>query len=195
MNKKGFTMVELMVSISLIAIIMVFLVQLLLDVRYELINELFDTTDQTSRAEIIKTIQSDLNGKNITDIKGSKVGDGSIGISIVTTSGTATIRIDEGDNLIYTSYGGYSKKWALKGKEANPETHYKKTNLTYKVLRSNDESSNSNDYLIQLRIPVLIDNSVENDNNGKKDSKMDDIILTFYGYSSTGLETNGTILD
>ena len=60
MNKKGFTMTELIVSIAIIAVVMIFLVNLLVDIRYDKKNELYDTKNQINRAEIIKTIQNDL---------------------------------------------------------------------------------------------------------------------------------------
>ena len=68
MNKKGFTMTELIVSIAIIAVVMIFLVNLLVDIKYDKTNELYDTKNQINRAEIIKTIQNDLDGKVITDI-------------------------------------------------------------------------------------------------------------------------------
>lgn len=191
MNKKGFTMVELMVSIGLIAIVMVFLVRLLVDVRYDVTNELYDTKDQINRAEIIKTIENDLKDKKIINVIDTGSSTNNLKITLNTLSGSAIIEIDSSDNFIYTPISGTKKKWSLKAKDStqsqyNPNTHYKKTNVKCNVVRS----TNTNDYLITINIPVLVDNSTN-----KKDSQMDNIILTFYGNSSHLTLTSDSILN
>ena len=60
MNKKGFTLIELMVSIALISIVMIFLFQLLNDLSYNANYPKYARTNQVNRAEIIKNIQAEL---------------------------------------------------------------------------------------------------------------------------------------
>jgi len=196
-------MVELLVSIALIAIVMVFLVRLLVDVRYDGVNEQYDTKDQINRAEIIKTIESDFANEAITSINDIGSTASNLKINISTKSDkAATIEINQEDSFIYT-FNGSRKKWSLKNKENNSETHYKKTNIPLKVIKGNPAdsiSTDSKDYLIIIDIPLLVDESMakydSNSNNTEvlNDSTMDNIRLTFYSYEEN-LFTESRILN
>ena len=194
MNKKGFTMVELLVSIALIAIVMVFLVRLLVDVRYDGVNEQYDTKDQINRAEIIKTIERDFMDEAITSINDSGSTASNLKINISTISGKdATIEINQEDSFIYT-FNGNRKKWSLKNKENNSETHYKKTKIVLEVIKG----VGSNDYLLILDIPLLVDESMAKYSEDHKevlnDNTMDNIRLTFYANEENTF-TDSTILN
>ena len=56
LNKKGFTLIELIVSITLISVIMVFMFSLLSDVTFEKDNEYFASKNQEIRLEMINII-------------------------------------------------------------------------------------------------------------------------------------------
>lgn len=188
--KKGFTMVELMVSIAIIAIVMVFLVRLLVDVKYDFTNELYNTSNQINRAEIIKTIQEDWLGKQLVDINDEKnnddielKGDNNI---------TATISFskddDENEYIHYTSTEAKKYKWKIE--KNNKETFIKTKNIEVRVIKGqniNNIEPDSKDYLVEIDIPIIIDNSklrIEND------SRMDNIILTFYNYSDNSFSSD-----
>ena len=187
MNKKGFTMVELMVSISIIAIVMVFLVKLLIDAKYDVNNEFYDTTDQVDRAEIIKTIQNDLAPKEIISINSSGSNNNTLVINFVTAEGNNTIAAKKNNNkeeLTYTS-NSVSKKWTLKTK--NKETFIQKTNIKYNVFKNG-----LNDYVITVNIPIIIDDSKIRNCN---DSQMDNIMLTIYGNGSISESGDNAVLN
>lgn len=188
--KKGFTMVELMVSIAIIAIVMVFLVRLLVDVKYDFTNELYNTSNQINRAEIIKTIQEDWLGKQLVDINDEKnnddielKGDNNI---------TATISFskddDENEYIHYTSTEAKKYKWKIE--KNNKETFIKTKNIEVRVIKGqnmNNIEPDSKDYLVEIDIPIIIDNSklrIEND------SRMDNIILTFYNYGGNSFSSD-----
>lgn len=188
--KKGFTMVELMVSIAIIAIVMVFLVRLLVDVKYDFTNELYNTSNQINRAEIIKTIQEDWLGKKLVDINDEKnnddielKGDNNI---------TATISFskddDENEYIHYTSTEAKKYKWKIE--KNNKETFIKTKNIEVRVIKGqnmNNIEPDSKDYLVEIDIPIIIDNSklrIEND------SRMDNIILTFYNYGGNSFSSD-----
>ena len=189
MKKKGFTMVELMISIAIIAVVMVFLVRLLIDVKYDSTNELYNTANQINRAEIIKTIQEDLNGKRVIGIDDILSTKKVLNIELeVENAGTATINVDEDNYLSYTATDGKKTKWKLEAN--NKETYIQKVDVPYTVIKTAtivDQDGNStpagdtSDYAIIIDIPVIIDNSKLRTTN---DSKMDNIILTFYGYGT-----------
>lgn len=67
MNKKGVTLVEVVISVGLIALVMLFLFNLLIDMQYEESHSSMAKENQLNRAAIIKTLQTDfmeLNLKN-----------------------------------------------------------------------------------------------------------------------------------
>lgn len=195
MDKKGFTMTELMVSIAIIAVVMVFLVKMLIDVRYDNRNELYDTKNQINRAEIIKTIQNDLDKKIIASINDSRSDDNKLVININTNSNTsATIEAVTQDGEEYIKYKSTSNKnykWMIE--RNNKETYIKKNDIVLSVIECSDEGKtekepncDTQDKIIRINIPIIIDNSTLRRDN---DSQMDNIILTFYNHSGYGIET------
>ena len=59
LDNKGITLVELIVSIALISIVIMFLFRLLVDVRYSDNTTDYNRDNQQKRATIIKYIQTD----------------------------------------------------------------------------------------------------------------------------------------
>ena len=199
MNKKGFTMTELIVSIAIIAVVMIFLVNLLVDIRYDKKNELYDTKNQINRAEIIKTIQNDLDGKVITDITDTGSSSNNLVVNIITyDNSNHTIEADS--NHIYYTSNNKKTKWSLE--KNNDETYIKTSDVELKVIKCSETDNSKlttdnskikcdpNDKIIILNIPIIVDKSKLRENN---DSQMDNIILTFYNYSSSKIK--GKILN
>lgn len=60
LNRKGMTLVELIISVALLSVVLGFLFKILLDVKYESDDAGFAIANQANRAEIIKEIQNDL---------------------------------------------------------------------------------------------------------------------------------------
>ena len=203
MNKKGFTMTELIVSIAIIAVVMIFLVNLLVDIRYDKKNELYDTKNQINRAEIIKTIQNDLDGKIIkditddTEIDSTDTGSDSnnLVVNIITTDDNSPHIIKADSNHIYYTSNNKTTKWSLE--KNNDETYIKTSDVKLKVIKCSktedpklktDDSEikcDSKDKIIIINIPIIVDKYKLRENN---DSQMDNIILTFYNYSSFSIE-------
>lgn len=192
MNKKGFTMTELIVSIAIIAVVMIFLVNLLVDIRYDKKNELYDTKNQINRAEIIKTIQNDLDGRVITGITDTGSSSNNLVVNITTDDNSPhTIKADS-NHISYTS-GEKTTKWSLE--KNNDETYIKTSDVELKVIKCNKTDNSkltcdTNDKIIIINIPIIVDKSKLRESN---DSQMDNIILTFYNYSSSNIE--GKILN
>lgn len=200
MDKKGFTMTELMVSIAIIAVVMVFLVKMLIDVRYDNRNELYDTKNQINRAEIIKTIQNDLYENVITSINDSGSADNELVINInainINTNSNTSAKIEavtqDGEEYIrYKSTSNKNYKWMIE--RNNKETYIKKNDIVLSVIECSDEGKtekepncDTQDKIIRINIPIIIDNSTLRRDN---DSQMDNIILTFYNHSVYGIES------
>ena len=60
LNKKGMTLVEIIISVALLSVVLGFLFKVLLDVKYESDDSRFAITNQINKAEITKVIQNDL---------------------------------------------------------------------------------------------------------------------------------------
>ena len=69
MNNKGSTLLELIISIALISVILVFMVRLLVDLNDSETNNKYAKKNQVIRAEILRTIENDLQNKILTDIR------------------------------------------------------------------------------------------------------------------------------
>lgn len=68
MNKKGITLVEVIISIGLISVVMLFLFNLLIDMQYEEEHASFSKKNQLNRAAMIKEIQEDFMHLNLQKI-------------------------------------------------------------------------------------------------------------------------------
>ena len=109
LNKKGMTLVELIISVALLSVVLSFLFKILLDVKYESDESGFAIANQVNRAEIIKEIQKDL-----IDVDGIK------NISIDNDANKVTITLPD-DTLKYVTIGAdlktltyEDKKWTIK---------------------------------------------------------------------------------
>lgn len=59
MNKKGITLVEVIISVGLISVVMLFLFHILMDMQFEDTHSSYAKENQIQRAAIIKTVQDD----------------------------------------------------------------------------------------------------------------------------------------
>lgn len=174
MKKKGFTMVELMVSVAIIAVVMVFLVRLLVDVKYDFTNELYNTANQINRAEIIKTIQEDWLDKELYAIDNTN---NEIILKTINSENQQAAKIsfekdDDNQYIKYESTSGQKYKWKIE--KNNKETYLQTNDIEVKVTKNSEAV---NDAVIEIDIPVIIDKSTLRQD---KDSRMDNIVLTFY---------------
>ena len=68
LNKKGTSLTELIVSVALLSVVLIFMFRMLTDLNNEITNDVFATDNQVIRAEIIKEIESDLKDKKLYSI-------------------------------------------------------------------------------------------------------------------------------
>lgn len=190
-KKNGFTMMELMVSIAIIAVVMVFLVRLLVDIRYDKTNELYDTANQINRAEIIKTIEEDFLNLRLMDVTDTGSTNTTLKLQLIREDGKiGEIIVNENNDFSYINCAGKKRKWKLE--KNNSETYIKKTNISFKLLQAEDnpeKKNDLNDYTVLIDISVIVDKS----RLLEKDSKMDNILLTFSGYGDQLLENVGNL--
>lgn len=89
MNKKGMTLTEIIISVALISIVLIFMVRILTSLRYDETDTTYNKSNSVSRTEITRVIQSDLQAKGILKIE-----------DISSEPNTAKIKITFSDNDI-----------------------------------------------------------------------------------------------
>ena len=75
MDKKGFTLMEIIVSVALLSIVMLLLFQLMIDLEYEDSHSSFAKDNQIKRATIIKRVEKDMMDKGLSLVSLNKASD------------------------------------------------------------------------------------------------------------------------
>jgi prepilin-type N-terminal cleavage/methylation domain-containing protein len=68
-KKNGMTLIEIMLSVALISLVMIFVFNILVDLRNEETISNFKSQDQINRSIITKRIQTDILNKGLYDVK------------------------------------------------------------------------------------------------------------------------------
>lgn len=164
LNKKGSSLVELVISIALMSVVLVFMMKLLVDLNNTETNNSYAKKNEVIRSEIIRMISNDLNENNL-DAVSSKNGS-SLEIKIeFSNKQTSEIKVDN-NTLTYTSVAGKTRKWTLKQGKFNTSC------IDYK---GRDENG-----LIAFEIGIQVHTS--NDlNNEMSNNILDDILISYVG--------------
>lgn len=133
MNKKGFTLIEVIVSVALIAIVMLLLFQLLLDIQYESNHASYAKKNQVNRATVIETVQKDLMNYTLTSVPTLITNGDKKEITLNFDSFSKTIRVGT-DRITYDS-----ETWLLE--TDNDDTHFDLDNITISSSTSKDNCS------------------------------------------------------
>ncbi|MCM1053570.1 MAG: hypothetical protein NC483_06320 [Ruminococcus sp.] len=154
MNRKGVTILELLISIVMTSVIVLLLIRVTFSFSKINNDESYASSDEIERAEIIKVIEKDFLS---LDLKGINIFDNN-DKTIVTFEFNDTKKelIIEDKSLIYDN--------TLYNLKSNKATYSRCLEYSYKTL-------DDNYYLVKLSIPVLIDN--------KNTTINDDITLTY----------------
>lgn len=168
LNNKGITLVELIVSIALISIVIMFLFRLLIDVRYSNSSIDFSRENQQTRAIILKTIQEDLLEKKLNgfSISGDNASELSINLKFKEglNSKTAQIIVTQ-DTLTYKNYDeDITEKWSLKDKEENLKFNIQcvKYSLSLEHEKGYEEEKKSDFFYIRFTIPIVMGSKNKN---------------------------------
>ena len=93
-NNKGMTLIELLVSIVLLSTVLIFLFQLLNNLKAERENNNYASKNQVNRAEIITAIENDLNKYTLTFIE-DKSNNNNLILNFGYLNGRATLETEE----------------------------------------------------------------------------------------------------
>ena len=160
-NNKGVTIIELLVSVALVSVVLMFLYNLLSNVTFEKIIDFIASTNQANRIDIITTIENDLILDNDVELVESQTT--SRKVVMKGKNGQYQIIITD-DTLKYSVKGVLQNTWKIKGGKFGDIECISEGNKT-KVIQ-----------ITQCTIPVYTTNV-----NNKKDNNntLDDIIFSF----------------
>lgn len=155
MNKRGVTILELLISISLISVVILLLIKVMFSLDKINNDDSYASNDEIARTELIKNIESDFLKLKLKGIEIKK--EESTTINFIYENESRTLILEK--NKI--TYNNETK--SLESKNATydlcPKYEYAEVDENY--------------YLIKINIPVLINNENTTEN--------DDITLTYLG--------------
>lgn len=137
MNKHGITLVEVIISVGLISVVMLFLFNLLLDMQYENSHASYLKENQINRANIIKTVEEDLMNNNLETINIS-VGSSSSTVVFEFETFSTTLTVME-DRVSYKD-----ETWLLET-NGNDEAYY-----DFKNIKKVESSSDTCSYILNV---------------------------------------------
>lgn len=114
LNNRGVSLIELIISVGLISVVIVFIYNLIADVNTKMTNPDFAIQNQVNRFEIIKAVQNDALQNPISSIIKSS---GRIVIYFkdgkTSTLAYTYANMFDGDIITYTNRNGLPTKWIL----------------------------------------------------------------------------------
>lgn len=167
LNKKGSTLLELIISISLISVVLVFLMRLLVDLNNTQTNNDYAQDNQINRAEIIRAIEKDLNNNTITNISNNSSSD-NIGCTFTFSNNKEAIISASSNKFTYKSVDDKERTWTMK----NATIYTKNANVSY------SSDSNSQIYTLQIDIEV---HTINDNNKAGNNNLLDDILISYIG--------------
>ena len=173
LNKKGTTLAEVIISIALISVVLVFMVRLLVDLNNMESNTNYASSNQITRAEIIRMIGNDLNDLELTSISDASTPD-NLNITFNFSNNTQSTIIATTNTFTYTDSLGNTRNWDITGGTIYPN----KVNVYYSVDLKDEENK-----IFTLIIDIEIHNTNE-DNDIDNNNTLDDIIISYLGDAS-----------
>lgn len=162
MKKRGFTILELLISIALISVVLLLLLRVMMSLEVINHDTSYASDDEIGRTEIIKNIEESFLNNHLN------------GINIKTNGDKTTIHfwMDEEKTLEISSkeLGFDGEVYVLNSKNATYDTC-----IHYEYIDLEDDY-----YVVTFTIPVLID--------GINTTSRDDLIFTYMGLKNE--ETN-----
>ena len=176
LNKKGTSIIELIVSIALLSVILTFMLKLLVDLNNVRTNTSFAKENQIIRSEIIRTIENDIKNTIITGITSNNI-NGNLKLKLNFKDGkTSTINIAP-TKLVYTKRDTKKRTWNMDSCTLYPN----------KVFVNRLVSSSSDTYGFILNIQVHTSNK---ENKANHNNPLDDIQISYFGKDNNDYSFN-----
>ncbi len=174
MKNRGITLIELIISMALISIIIIFLFQLLVDAKYSDNKIDYARDDQQNRALIIKRVQDDfLDYGGLVALREPTIPPSDrLEIYLGFKNGSGKLLIKD-DSLSYTNAKGKTETWKLKTKNAK----YNINCVNFYLDGFSSDSVSPDFYSVLFSIPVEVKDDSQN--------KIDDLEFFYLGKKIT----------
>lgn len=171
MNKRGTTLVEVIISIVLISVVLMFMIKLLIDLNNTEANNDYAKDNQITRAEIIRTIENDIRTKEISSISASRSTATNLVLEFTFRDSTTAVIDCESTTLVYTSTEGDVRRWTMD----QGNIYVNRADVYYQA----PDSPEAGDlYVLQIDIEI----HTSNDNNTvDNNNTLDDFIISHVG--------------
>ena len=160
LNQKGITLVELIISMALISIVIMFLFRLLVDVRYSENNTDFNRANQQTRAVILKRVQQDFLDKKLIKIEDKTTNTNETSIDLKYKDGSTGNLTINANSLSYT-INGDKEKWLLEKQTDETVIGYRcvhfSSSLTQESLKNEGEF-----YSVKITVPIIVNKLSKN---------------------------------
>lgn len=114
LNKKGMTLLEIIISIALISVVMLFLFSLLNDIQYESKHSSYAKDFLVSRATIIKDVQEDILNNNITNVMPVNVDTNKTTLNFFVGNNPSNMNLEvESKKITYKNAAGEKESFSL----------------------------------------------------------------------------------
>lgn len=114
LNKKGMTLLEIVISIALISVVMLFLFSLLNDIQYESKHTSYAKDFLVSRATIIKDVEEDILNNNITNVMQVNVDANKTTLNFFVGSDPSNMNLEvESKKITYKNAAGEKESFSL----------------------------------------------------------------------------------
>ena len=170
LNNKGLTLIELIVSVALMSVVMLFLYRLLSNVTYDKDNEYFASQNQEQRIEIVDYIETIIRKADISSEPTFSTSADHATIQLKQASLSKTYSI-----LIYADYIQIKDSTTILRTWDIGTGVYSYTNASCKRAAVTSDSSDIYHPWV-CNIPVY---TINDDNNANNNNTIDDITLAF----------------
>ncbi len=183
-NKKGLTLIELLVTLLLVSIIVVFIYRLILNVNSQTTNPEFAMANQTIRTEIIRTIESDLVAHDVDKISlvyQDENNNYNPAVYFYEEERTSIISIIDEQAIQYKAFNGEKQTWELIDCYFNFNTT-EKGQASGIVINSNGIGNSTSSVTVNF---VISNDNEHNQGLSSTDNNLkDDIIISYLGHSN-----------
>ena len=168
-NKKGTSIIELIVSIALLSIVLAFMLKLLVDLNNVRTNTNFAKDNQIVRSSIIRTIENDIRSKDLKKIEKIEENCNSdLCIKFSFFDDTSSMISLNEDKILYSSTNNKNFKWTMN----NCMVYVDKVYINQ---YRNDYTKKSYGFVMNIQIYTS-----NNENNNKRNNPIDDIQISYY---------------
>lgn len=168
MNKKGTTLAEVIISIALISVVLIFMVRLLIDLNNLENNTTYAKNNQINRAEILRYINNDLNNKVLTNIIDNS-NENNLDVTFEFIDGTSSQISATNDTFYYRDSTEDYRVWDIE----EGSIYVNRVNVYYSP-DSKVEENKIYTLIIDIEIHTINEKNDVNNNN-----TLDDIIISY----------------